>query len=276
MPEIILLIAILLLIALAVRSMIGTLAEMHVVGLKRALDGEEPVIPDQADDYGWIHQRLVDAFDAEREGWALEQVRRIDARLQADVPPAERLETVVLWIPEANAFTMPGRHVYISRRLLERMGGRDEPVAMVIAHEIAHHRLGHVPAQDLVDRVPAPLRGIAVDLALASTRVLHGAEREAETDTVALNLCLAAGYDAERCLSAFDIEEEIFLDWGDTEGVFGPDSAIESELAGDPEWIVAAKEWLSQRRRGYPPIRERKERLRAAYLEAAAAAGEAA
>ncbi|HEX8244547.1 MAG TPA: M48 family metalloprotease [Longimicrobium sp.] len=273
LAEIILLVAVLALIALAARSMLRTFAELHLVGLERALDGEAPNLPEaDADDYGWIHDRLVEAFAAVREGWALDQVRRIDARLQADVPETERLETVILWIPEANAFTMPGRHVYISRRLMERMAGQDEPVAFVIAHEMAHHRLGHVPAQDLIDRVPAPLKSIALDLALTSTRVLHGADREADTDAVALNLCLAAGYDAERCLRAFDVLEELALDWGDTEAVFGPDSAIQSAVDGDPEWIVRAKEWLCERRRGYPPVRERKARLLAAWREVANAA----
>jgi hypothetical protein len=271
LAEVILFVAVLALIALAGRSMLRTFADLHLVGLDRALDGEEPDIPQaDADDYGWIHDRLVEAFAAEREGWALDQVRRIDARLQAGVPMAGRLETVILWTPEPGAFTMPGRHVYISRRLLERMAGRDEPVAFVIAHEMAHHRLGHVPAQGLIDRVPAPLKSIALDLALTSTRVLHGADREADTDAVALNLCLAAGYDAEGCLRAFDVLEELMLDWGDTEAVFGADSAIQSAVDGDPEWVVEAKEWLCERRRGYPSVRKRKARLLAAYRQAAA------
>lgn len=273
MPEFVLVAAVLLLIALAARSMLRSVAEVSAATLRTALEGEEPDFDVPDDDYGWIHDRLMAAFGAEREGWALEQVRRIDARLQADVPPAERLESVVLWIPEASAFTMPGRRVYISRRLMERMGGRDEPVAFILAHEMAHHRLGHVPAQDLIDRAPAPLRGVALDLAIVSTRVLHGAHREAQADAVALNLCLAAGYDAERCLAAFDVLEDVALDWGDREGVFGADAAIASAAAGDPEWVVAAKEWLHERSRGYPPLRERKTRLLDAYREAVAAAG---
>ncbi|MBV9110849.1 MAG: M48 family metalloprotease [Gemmatimonadetes bacterium] len=264
--------AILLLIALAVRSMIRSVAEMPLGILKGSLDDDEELqVPDIDPGHEWIHDRLVAAFGAEHDGWAVEQVRRIDARLQANVPADQRLETVVLWIPEASAFTMPGRHVYISRRLLERMGGRDEPVALVIAHEMAHHRLGHVAGAELLDRVPAVMRDFALDLALVSTRVLHGAEREADSDAAAFDLCLAAGYDAHACLRAFDVLEEIALDHGDVEGATGSASVMESEIAGDPEWVIAAKKWLYERRRGYFPLEERKARLLAAYEAAAAA-----
>jgi predicted Zn-dependent protease len=277
MPRVLLLVAVLALVAFALRSMFRAIADLRLNGVERALDGDEPQVPDElaaADDdagFAWIHERLVDAYAAESEHWALEQVRRIDARLQADVPEAERLETLVLWIPEANAFTMPGRHVYLGRKLMERMPG-DEPVALVVAHEMAHHHLGHLDAPAaLLSRLPGPLQAIATDL-VASSWFMSNAEREAETDAHALNLCLAAGYDGRLCLKAFDVMEEKALDWGDTEAVFGPDAAIEAALADDPEWMVRAREWLLERRRGYPAIRERKARLLAALEEAEAAA----
>ncbi|HEV7589366.1 MAG TPA: M48 family metalloprotease [Longimicrobium sp.] len=275
LPPVVLLVVILVLIVFALRSMLRAVGDLHLDGVERALDGEEPHIPDELDGddggFAWIHERLVDAYAAETQPWALEQVRRVDARLQAEVPEAERLETLVLWIPEANAFTMPGRHVYLSRRLLERARG-DEPVAFIVAHEMAHHHLGHVGTTAArLARLPGPLQAIATDL-VASRWFLSNAEREAETDAHALNLCLAAGYDGRRCLKAFDLLEEASLDWGDTEGVFGPDAAIEAALADDPEWMVRAREWLAERRSGYPAIRERKARLLAALEEAEAAA----
>jgi Zn-dependent protease with chaperone function len=278
MPRVLLLVAILVLIAFALRSMLRAVADLRLAGVERALEGEEPRVPEEleADDGGfeWIHARLVDAYAAESQPWALEQVRRIDARLQANVPEAERLETLVLWIPEANAFTLPGRHVYLGRKLMERARG-DEPVAFIVAHEMAHHHLGHVgTTAALLSKLPGPLQAIATDL-VASKWFLSNAEREAETDAHALNLCLAAGYDGRLCLKAFDLMEETTLDWGHTEAVFGPDAAIEAALADDPEWMVRAREWLAERRSGYPAIRERKARLLAALEEAEAAAAAA-
>ncbi|HET7464563.1 MAG TPA: M48 family metalloprotease [Longimicrobium sp.] len=275
MPPIVLLIAILLLIAAAVNSLLGALADTRVLGFDRALRDEDPRVPDELlghAPYGWIHQRLLDAYACEQDGWAVEQVRRIEARLQAGVPPEERLETVILWIPEASAFVMPGRYVYVSRRLVERAMD-DEQVAFVIAHEIAHHRLGHVRGlAEMVERVPEPARAIAANVLVARSLVLHGADREADADAHGFNLCLAAGYDGHRCLRALDLMEEIHLDHGDAEGVFGPDAAIEAALDDQPEWMVSLRHWLYERRRGYPSVRERKARLREAYEQALAEA----
>lgn len=275
MPRVLLLIAILLMIGAAVISLLRTIADLRFAGLERTLRDEEPEIPDALmgdDAYGWIHQRLLDAYACERDGWAVEQVRRIDARLQSNVPPEQRLETVILWIAEANAFVIPGRHVYVSRRLMERVRG-DEPLAMIIAHEMAHQRLGHVGGvREVLERVPEAARGIAANLLVAHALVLHGADREADADAHGFNLCLAAGYDPRRCLEAFDLLEEVALDWGDTEGVFGPDAVIEAELNGEPEWMISLRTWLWERRRGYPSTRERKARLREAYERAVAEA----
>jgi len=277
LPPVVMLIVLLVVIAFALRSMLRAVAEVRLAGIESALDGEKPDLPEELEGparFAWIHQRLVDAHAAEKEGWALDQVRRIDARLQAHLPEAERLETVVLWIPEAGAFTFPGRHVYVSRKLVERARG-DEPLAFIVAHEMAHHLLGHAKrTAELVDRLPEALQDIASDL-VAARWFASNAEREAETDAHALNLCLAAGYDPRRCLKAFDLLEEAALDWGNRQAVFGPDAAIEAAVAGDPEWMVRAREWLYERRSGYPAVRERKARLLAALEEAEAAAAAA-
>lgn len=268
MPPFVLLIAILLLIAAALRSMLDALTALRGNGLERALRDEAPHVPDELQGrapYAWIHQRLLDAYACEHDGWAVDQVRRIEARLQADVPPEQRLEAVILWISEANAFVMPGRHVYISRRLIERTRN-DEQVAFILAHEIAHQRLGHVSTLgDVLDRVPEPARGIAASLMVARALMLHGPEREAEADAHGFNLCLAAGYDPYRCASAIDVMEQVSLDYGDTEGVFGPSAAIDAALDGEAEWMVSTRIWLWERRRGYPSLRERKARLLEAY-----------
>lgn len=272
MPSIVLLIAILMLTAAAVHSLLGAMADVPLAGLERTLAGEDPRVPDELlgeHSFAWIHQRLLSAYAAEPEGWATEMVRRIDARLQAGVPVDERLETVILWIPAATAFAMPGRHVYLSRRLLERAMG-DDQAAFVIAHEMAHHRLGHVAAAERLERLPGPAQAFALNLMVARSHLLHGAEREAEADAHGFNLCLAAGYDPYRCASAFDLLEMLALDHGDTAGVFGPDAAIEAALNGEPAWMVSLKTWMWERRRGYPSIRERKARLIHAYEQAAA------
>lgn len=269
MPPILLPLLILGLIGAAVRSLAAELAGMTARG-DGAARGDMPDDPGELP--AWLHRVVTETYAAETQEWALELVRRVDERLQAARPPGERLTTVILWIPEVSAFTLPGRHVYLSRRLLERAPD-DDTVAMVVAHEIAHHDLGHVADMERWLARLATLGGaLAAPLTIASQKRLHGAEREAEADAHGFNLCLAAGYDAHRCLYAFDVLEAANLDAGNVEGVFGPDDAIDAELAGAPRWLVELKRWTWERRRGYPPLRERKERLRAAYEEEAARA----
>lgn len=151
----------------------------------------------------------------ERTGWAAERVARVMARLERGVAPAERFEALVVWLADHNAFTTAGRTLYISRRLLERLAD-DDAAAFVLAHELAHHRLGHVPA------LPRGLFGAARVLgAWLQQRWIKAPGREHDADLLAIELCLAAGYDAERCLAALEHLEQVHLDYGDVDGVLG-------------------------------------------------------
>jgi predicted Zn-dependent protease len=154
------------------------------------------------------------AFVVEREGWAAERVARIDERLQRDA--TERFETIVVWLDDHSAFTLPGTTVYFSRRLLERMPD-DDAAALVIAHEIAHHRLGHVPR---VSKRFLALLPIRVVISLLE-RWITGSEHEADADLLAIEMCIDAGYDVERCLQALEQCAMIDLDYGDIDGAFG-------------------------------------------------------
>jgi hypothetical protein len=267
MPRVILLFFILGLIGLAIHRIAIAMMEEGI----RIQGPPRPDVPENDRDLpAWLHTVITGAYAAEREGWALDMVRRVDARLQAGRPPEERFESVILWIPELNAFTMPGRHLYLSRRLVERARD-DDALAFIVAHEIAHHDLGHLPdAEEWARELDSRASALTGPYIFLLQRRLAGPERESDADAHGLNLCLAAGYDPYRCLRAFDIMEMALLDFGDVEGVFGPDAALDSELAGDPRWIVELKEWMWERRRGYPSLRDRKARLLAAYEAAAA------
>ena len=161
----------------------------------------------------WLRELIERDCVVEREGWAAERVARVTRRLQAG--EAERFETLVLWLDSHSAFTAPGRTIYFSRRLLERMPD-DDAAALVIAHEIAHHRLGHVP--DLSQRwhvVP-----VQVVLAMAS-KWITSQRRERDADLLAIEMCIQAGFDVERCMVAFEILDHIVLDYGDVDSSLG-------------------------------------------------------
>jgi len=158
---------------------------------------------------------IESVFVVEREGWVGERVQRVTRRLQQDVPEAERFETLVLWMDQHTAFTLPGRTIYFSRRLFERMPD-DDAVAFVIAHELAHHRLGHVP--DTARWGTWLPIGVVIRLV---QRQICGPEDEHEADLRAIEIGLDSGYDLERCIAALEILRLISLDYGDVDGVLG-------------------------------------------------------
>lgn len=209
----------------------------------------------------WLHQQISDAAHLEEEAWAIDRVRRVENRLQAGRPDSERLTVVIPWLDEFTAFTGPGRYIYISRRLYERCA-KDEHVAFVVAHEMAHHDLHHIDlfagwAPRLKNVPGASLLAVAFH-ALESR--LYGPEKECDADRHAIDLCLAAGYDGEACLSIFDILEQYALDLGDLDIVYGPDES-DDELDEDAPWTTKAQIWAWQRKRGYLPIRDRRQML---------------
>ncbi len=158
----------------------------------------------------WIEREYV----IETSGWAAERVARVTERLQADIPPDRRFETVVVWLSDHGACTTFGKTVYISRRLLERLPD-DDAAAFVVGHEIAHHRLGHIPAY-----LASPLWPARIVLARLD-QVLRSQQRERDADCLGIELCLAAGYDPERCLAALQHLVMVSLDYGDVDGVLG-------------------------------------------------------
>lgn len=165
-----------------------------------------------------LRAAIEEVYVVERTGWAFERVTRVSERLQAGVPVAQRLEVLVLWIDDHNAFTTQGKTVYLSRRLLERLPD-DDATAFVIAHEIAHHRLGHLPA------LPASWLGTArLLLVRLETAWVATPARETDADLLAIEMCLDAGYDPERCIAALEHLVNVSFDYGDADGVLGPET----------------------------------------------------
>jgi predicted Zn-dependent protease len=210
----------------------------------------------------WFHSQFAVSCGLETERWAVERVNRVERQLQVKRAPAARLIPEIIWLQEMTAFTAPGRYIYISRELLQR-ADCDDAIAFVLAHEMAHHDLGHlrVVAErgSFLRRLPAA--GNAVLLARAAERFLIGPEAEAAADARALDLSLAAGYDGKRCLKVFDILEAYAIDHRDLDIVFGTDHSLSDSTQAVRRWASQAKNWAWQRVRGYVPIRDRKELL---------------
>jgi hypothetical protein len=211
----------------------------------------------------WLHREIHEAAWIEDAAWATERASRVQDRLQAGRADADRLVVEIPWLDEAVAFTAPGRYIYFSRRLFE-LCATDEQVAFVVGHEIAHHDLGHVALfhgwANAVARLPGAALFAVFFQALESR--LYGPEKECQADRHGMNLCLAGGYSGDRCLEMLDILEQRALDLGDQDIVYGPDEESDDELDANATWTTKAQIWAWQRRRGYLPIRDRRQMLR--------------
>lgn len=209
-----------------------------------------------------VYRQIKKEVSFEEEPFFLDCIARVSARLHSAAPDYSELKTVIPWMSERTAFTAPGDYIYFTRGLLERCP-KDEHVAFVIGHEMAHHHLGHValfegwmgkvaelPGADLVPLVFSVME-----------RRVYGPERECDADTYSINLCCKAGYTPQTCLELFDIMENLALDAGDIDIAHGPDDESDDELLPDADWKTKSRIWWWQRTRGYLPLRDRRKRL---------------
>jgi len=226
-----------------------------------------PLTAESDDEIGeWLYARLVAEYAEESESWATERVARVMGRLNAvrAACPAPGgapypLTAHILWVGMMNAFAAPGRCIYLTRELLQRFGD-DEPIALVLAHEAAHHDLGHVrllrPALSRLRSLPGNV--LLFTLLRGIERLAFGADQEEAADRYGLDLCLAAGYDGATCLELFDALEMHLLDHRDIEGVFGPEEVIGAKEGGLARWAAEFRAEAWRRARGYPSLRARR------------------
>ena len=217
--------------------------------------------------HGELHAELMSAYGWETETWVQERLDRVMGRLnQARRHGRAPLLAHSVTVPAFTAFTMPTAHVYVSRRLMERMSS-DEMIAFVLAHEIAHHDLGHLDLfTGWLDALP---RGVGTSLVAAVFRqfedVAYGPDREAAADLLAVDLCVAAGFDGLRCVHAFDALEQEHLNRGDIDGVFGPENLLDPTDPHHGGTAYAVQRWLWIRTHRYLPLHERRARALAHY-----------
>src|SRR5262249_40130903 len=90
-----------------------------------------------------IYGAMRDNVVIEREAWAIDRVERVMTRLGNARGKQNEFIVIIPWLQDfPSAFTAPGRYIFFSRSLFQ-LCRCDEMAAMIIAHEIAHHDLGH-------------------------------------------------------------------------------------------------------------------------------------
>ena len=214
----------------------------------------------------WLHREIAESVYLEKAGFMQDWCDRVALQLQCTRPEHARFVIEIPWLVCFNAFTAPGRYIYISRRLLERLP-HDHALAFVLAHEIAHHDLGHLSLfTGPFSRHAARLR--SGELTILFFRILqkriYSPEWELEADRRALELCVTSGFDGRKCLRFFHTAEQRALDLGDLDAVYGLDEKSDDELSPEASIFTKARIWLWQRQRGYLPIRDRRARAEAA------------
>ena len=209
-----------------------------------------------------IYAAIKENVTIESAPWAIERVNRIMTRFAKVRGKQDEFVVVIPWTQnDYSAYTAPGRYIFFSRNLFQRCSS-DDMAALVIAHEMAHHDLGHTTlVRTWFSRAAhLPFKVLVSGLYRLAEKSIYGPERERDADRLALELCVAAGYDGEKCISFFDIMEQIYLDWRDIDGVHGPDEVYD-DLTGNTSWSSKIRIWLHQRQRGYHSVRDRKQML---------------
>ena len=214
---------------------------------------------DPRDDFAtWLHDELVRECAHETESWALERISRVQDRLNACRPGRPSLQATILWISPPLAFTLAGRHVYIARSLFERLPS-DDAVAFVLAHEAAHHDLGHL---DLYGKWATWLPRSHATSYLAALLSLfehhtYGPDREKAADDYAVDLAIGAGFDGALAAQALAILENLALDRGDITGVFGPENLLDPTDPKRNSATYHVQRWVWTHMHGYLPLHER-------------------
>jgi hypothetical protein len=206
----------------------------------------------------WIHAELVRECARETEAWALERIDRVQRRLNERRKGKPALETTLLWISPPLAFTLAGHHVYLSRSLFERLP-TDDATAFVLAHEAAHHDLGHL---DLYGKWASWLPRSETTSYIAALLAVfehhtYGPDREQAADDFAIDLLVGAGYNADLGIQALAILENLALDRGAINDVFGPDNLLDPTDPKHESTAYRVQRWLWTHMHGYLPLHER-------------------
>jgi len=159
---------------------------------------------------------------------------------------------------EVTAFTVTGDYIYISRELLQRLQS-DDALAMIIAHEIGHIDLDHLPR---LARKPIWSQLPIIGLVEAYFRNQHNRyEKECDADDYALDLCVTAGYDGNKALDFFDVLLAYARMKRASDVAYGTWLRLDEDLEGKQDPETRKRQRLEDKTFKYPSIVKRKERL---------------
>ena len=188
---------------------------------------------------------------ANEDDWSVKLAERALGILKARFSEFSHYRVLVLQKAGQNAFTTNGNHTFLTRSLLE-LCSTVEMAAFVIAHEIAHHELRHIPVVSVL--LKGRLRAIAFLLQCFGSPV-NRARKECEADMLAIDMCVEAGLSGKECLRALQVLEKITLDKRGIGSAMGSDVFYCAEMSSfQRRWKIA----VYLLRFGYYPVRVRR------------------
>lgn len=161
---------------------------------------------------GWYQQRIHIVRDEALSAY----VREVGDRIVAQLPTSLRYRFEVIEYPEANAFSLPGGRVYISRKIVAQLRSEDE-LAALLAHEIGHsathqhaatisrlmQKILKIDRIITLDDVRTRYHELLNNEARKSVRI-NQQEEQIDADLLALGAMTRAGYDPQAFAIFFD------------------------------------------------------------------------
>lgn len=209
-----------------------------------------------------IYQAIDENSVYESCSWATQRINRVMKKLTSVEGIRKIFKVVIPYLGEQTAFTAPGRYIFISRQMFQ-MCRNDEMAAFIIAHEMAHHSLGHFSSflNSFKNTTSSYLKLLMLVFYRMIEKRIYGVKMECDADKHAIEHCLRTGYDGEKCLSVFHILEDEALNKGNINMVFGPEELDDVEN-NQQSWSYKFKKWVYYSKRGYLPLRDRKKMLK--------------
>jgi len=190
----------------------------------------------------WIYQSLAgDDKDAARAeyavGYDLAQQTRSQLQMDEDaetgtpvkgvgralakwVNHAERRFSFQVYVaPDVNAFALPGGFIFLSRPIVQMCLGRQDELAFILGHEMAHVVRGHVldrmiwgtlvNAASNAVRVAGPVAGVIRSAAATYVQRSYSRDQELEADILGVRLMRAAGFEPEGAVRLLEHLREV-------------------------------------------------------------------
>lgn len=201
-----------------------------------------------------IAEQVIQFESVLSEGKKVEYVERVGRSLLSSTQRKEILyRFYVVDAPYANAFALPGGHIYITTRLLELMETEAE-LAFVLGHEISHVDLRHCielfQYEYAAKKIGGDLLAAVAQIGYVIYRQGYTKQKEFDADTNGFYLAVGEEYDPRQAI--FLLEKFARL---------GLENPISESQTPQEEVVQVMERALTDYLRSHPPSHQRIEQF---------------